>query len=452
MAEVLVRGGLVVGPSAVHVADVRIDGGRIVEVGAGLSGGGDVIDASGQVVLPGVVDVHVHFNEPGRTEWEGGRTGSHALAAGGGTTFVDMPLNSTPCVVTARECDRKREALEAVSIADFGLWGGLVPGHVDDMPAMAGRGVIGFKAFMCDSGLPEFPRADDHTLREGMMAARRLGLPIAVHAEDDAMVREAASRAPGRDARAFLASRPLAAELAATARALELAGETGASLHIVHVSSGQGVALAAEARGRGVDVSVETCPHYLAFVDGDLARLDVAGKCAPPFRSAEEQAALWDALMDGRLDIVASDHSPAPPSMKIAGDFRGSWGGIAGVQSTLGVLLEDGVHARGVPLDRVAALLADTPARRFGLPCKGAIAPGFDADLVLVDLEASCALTRDRLWQRHRLSPYVGRNFRGVVTRTIRRGETIFANGRVTAAGGGRMIRPEPGRKLSWRM
>ncbi len=230
MAETIVRGGTVVTSSGVHVADIRIGDERIVEVGPGLSGSGDTIDARGLLVMPGVVDVHVHFNEPGRTEWEGGRSGSHALAAGGGTTFVDMPLNSTPCVLTARDCDRKREALEASSVADFGLWGGLVPGRVDEMPAMVDRGVIGFKAFMCDSGLPEFPRADDDTLRAGMEMATRLGVPIAVHAEDEATVREATALVSGHDASAFLRCRPLAAELAAIARALELAEATGAAM------------------------------------------------------------------------------------------------------------------------------------------------------------------------------------------------------------------------------
>ncbi len=452
MAETIVRGGTVVTSSGVHVADIRIGDERIVEVGPGLSGSGDTIDARGLLVMPGVVDVHVHFNEPGRTEWEGGRSGSHALAAGGGTTFVDMPLNSTPCVLTARDCDRKREALEASSVADFGLWGGLVPGRVDEMPAMVDRGVIGFKAFMCDSGLPEFPRADDDTLRAGMEMATRLGVPIAVHAEDEATVRAATALVSGHDASAFLRCRPLAAELAAIARALELAEGTGAALHIVHVSSGRGVAMAADARARAIDVSIETCPHYLAFVEADLERLGVAGKCAPPFRSSAEREALWRSLEDGRLDIVGSDHSPAPPAMKVEGDFRESWGGIAGVQSTLGVLLDLGAHVRGVPLERIASLLADVPARRFRIPRKGTIAAGYDADLVLVDYEASRTLTADQLLQRHPLSPYLGRTFRGVVTRTIRRGRTIFADGRIVATGGGRMIRPALGRGVSWRM
>jgi allantoinase len=443
MSDVIIRGGLVVGTSGAAVADVRIEGEQVVEVTRDASGGGAEIDARGLVVMPAVVDVHVHFNEPGRTEWEGGETGGRALVAGGGATFVDMPLNSTPCVLTAHECDRKRAALEAVSVADFGLWGGLVPGHVDDMPAMAARGVIGFKAFMCDSGLAEFPRADDDTLLAGMAQAQRLGLPVAVHAEDESMVRAAAAQTTGNDPQAFLMSRPLGAELAAITRALELAEATGVALHIVHVSSGQGVALAAAARARGINVSIETCPHYLTFTVDDLETLGVAGKCAPPFRSIHEQHALWDALIDGQIDVVASDHSPAPPSMKVASDFMGSWGGVAGVQSTLAVLLEHGAHRRGVSLARIAALVATTPARRFRIPRKGAIAPGYDADIAIVDVDAAHTLVREDLFQRHALSPYVGKTFRGVVKRTLRRGQTVFADGRITALAGGRMVRPD---------
>ena len=251
------------------------------------------VDARGLAVFPGVIDVHVHFNEPGRTDWEGAATGSRALAAGGGTAFFDMPLNSTPCTLNAAAFDDKRVALEAASIADFGLWGGLVPGSIPDMPEMAARGVVGFKAFMADSGLPEFPRADDLTLLDGMRAAARLGLPVAVHAESDELTRALSERMTGRDARDVLASRPVIAELDAIQRALLFAGSTGARLHIVHVSTGGGVAMAAEARARGVDVSIETCPHYLFFTEEDIERLGVVAKCAPPLRSIDDQRGLW---------------------------------------------------------------------------------------------------------------------------------------------------------------
>jgi allantoinase len=436
--DLVIRDGTVVVPGGATRADVAIEDGRIAEIGPELAGASHEIDARGLFVLPGLIDVHVHFNEPGRTHWEGAATGSRALAASGGTLFFDMPLNSTPCCVDAREVDRKREALERASVTDFGLWGGLVPGAVGEMAEMAERGVVGFKAFMCDSGLPEFPRADDDTLRDGMAEAARLHLPVAVHAESEEMVRLKAART----LRDFLESRPVEAETEAIARALELARETGAALHLVHISTGRGVSLAADARANGVDVSIETCPHYLWFTEGDVERLGAIAKCAPPLRADKHRHALWDALVAGHVDIVASDHSPTEPSMK-AGDFVSAWGGIAGVQSTLPVLVDRGYHDRRLPLERIANLVSATPARRFRIARKGTIERGNDADLVLIDADASFTLEEDHLYQRHKTSPYVGGAFRGVVRATLRRGETIFVDGEVTAPTCGRFVRPD---------
>jgi allantoinase len=352
VADLVIRGGIVVSADGRREADVAIDDGRIAAIGNDIAGQpAEEIDARGLMILPGLIDVHVHFNEPGRTAWEGGATGSAALAAGGGTMFFDMPLNSTPCTLNAMEVTRKRAALEASSIADFALWGGLTPGSVPHMSEMAGAGVMGFKAFMCDSGLPEFPRADDDTLFNGMTEAARLNLPVAVHAESQEITRALAEAIAGNGAREFLASRPVVAETEAVARILEIARETGAKLHIVHMSCGPAVALAAEARQAGVDVSIETCPHYLYFEERDVERLGVVAKCAPPLRADNQD--LWDEIQRGHVDIVASDHSPAEPSMKKEGDFRSSWGGIAGVQSTLAVLLDRGCHVRAVPLERI---------------------------------------------------------------------------------------------------
>ncbi len=427
MPDLVVRG---------DTADIAIEDGRIVAIGPQLPGAAEEIDARGLHIFPGLIDVHLHFNEPGRTDWEGAATGSRALAAGGGTLFFDMPLNSTPCTVHAEAFDQKRAALEKSSITDFALWGGLIPGNIPQMAELADRGVVGFKAFLCDSGLPEFPRADDLTLLEGMREAARLGLPVAVHAESQEITGGLAARriANGSVAQ-FLASRPVIAELEAIQRATLLAREAGAKLHIVHVSSGRGVALAAEARAQGADVSIETCPHYLFFTEADVERLGAVAKCAPPLRAAAEQDALWKQLLAGTVDIVASDHSPAPPEMK-TGDFGKAWGGIAGVQSTLAVLLER------VPLERISSLVSAEPARRFRIQSKGAIAIGMDADLTLVGLSRSVQLRPENLMQRHALSPYVGSCFRGCVVRTIRRGETIFASGEITARSEGKFVRP----------
>src|SRR5579862_4854089 len=330
MPDVVIRG---------DAFDIAIEDGKIEAVAPALPGAAEEINARGLHVLPGLIDVHLHFNEPGRTEWEGAATGSRALAAGGGTLFFDMPLNSTPCTVNAAAFDQKRAALEQSSITDFALWGGLIPGNVPEMAELADRGVVGFKAFLCDSGLPEFPRADDLTLFEGLREAARLGLPVAVHAESQEITNQLAQRIGPRDRgsiQAFLASRPVIAELEAIHRATLLAREAGAKLHIVHVSSGRGVAIAAEARAQGTDVSIETCPHYLFFTEEDVERLGAIAKCTPPLRSSAEQDGLWTQLLGGAVDIVASDHSPAPPDMK-TGDFGKAWGGIAGVQSTFAV-------------------------------------------------------------------------------------------------------------------
>ena len=385
-----------------------------------------------------MIDVHVHFNEPGRAEWEGAATGSRALAAGGGTTFFDMPLNSTPCTVTSRDFDAKREALERTSIVDFGLWGSLVPGAVAHMPAMAARGVIGFKAFLCDSGLSEFPTVDERTLFRGLEVAEALRLPVAVHAESQALITPLPLDASVRE---FLDSRPIRAELEAVERVLRLAGQTGARLHLVHVSSSRSVAAAAEARALGVDVSIETCPHYLFFDEEDVERLGAVAKCAPPVRSAVEREALWNELITGRVDIVASDHSPVEPALK-GGEFSRAWAGIAGIQSTLDVLLDAALTRNRLALERISALVATTPARRFGLAQKGRLEPGADADITLVDLAAAHTLQAQDLHQRHKQTPYVGSMFRASVRRTICRGQTIYNNGRITACGGGRLVRP----------
>ncbi|SPE43012.1 Allantoinase [Candidatus Sulfopaludibacter sp. SbA3] len=425
----IVRGGRVVTPEGVVAADLAVEDGRIAAIAPELPGKGEEIDARGLTVFPGLIDVHVHFNEPGRTEWEGAATGSSALAAGGGTLFFDMPLNSSPCTVGGAAFDAKRAALAKASYTDFALWGGIVPGNRDALEELADRGAIGFKAFMADSGLAEFPRSDDLTLYEGMRAAARLGLPVAVHAENHELVRPA-----GHTVRDYLNSRPVLAEVEAIRRAALLAGEAGAKLHIVHISSGRGVAEALEARARGVDLSIETCAHYLYFTEEDMVRLGAVAKCAPPLRPAVERDALCAALLRGEIDIVGSDHSPAPLSMKQDENFFHVWGGIAGVQSTLAVLLE-----RSCKPARIAAVAAFNPAQRFGIVGKGRLAVGNDADFTLVDLGSRYTVTGDTLFQRHGLSPYIGASLPGVVRRTVLRGETVFAGG-IVGEPRGRMV------------
>ena len=431
-------------PEGPRAADVAIADGAIAAVEPQLEGGAVEIDARGLHVLPGVIDAHVHLNEPGRTEWEGFASGTAALAAGGATTFFDMPLNAHPPTLDGAAFDLKLAAARASSVVDFALWGGLVPGNLDRLEELAERGAVGFKAFMCASGIDDFPAVDDLTLYEGMARAAALGLPVAVHAESEALTGGLTARAlaAGRTgARDYLASRPVVAELEAIERAIVFADDTGCSLHVVHVSTGRGVALVAAARARGVDVSCETCPHYLVLTEEDLERLGAVAKCAPPLRSARDQAELWRCLEDGTLTIVASDHSPSPPELK-AGDVLRAWGGVSGCQSTLSLLIPEGAGARGVPLEAIAAVTAANVARRFHLEAKGQVEVGADADLALVDLGARFVLEADSLHYRYRHSPYVGRLLTGRVTRTLVRGRTVFADGHVVPQALGRLLKP----------
>lgn len=444
--DLVIRGGRVVRPNGVAEADVAVRDGVIVEIAPDVEGSArDEIDARGLHVLPGAVDIHVHFNEPGRTEWEGWATGSAACAAGGTTTVVDMPLNAHPPTLDGFSFDAKRQAAEASSLIDFALWGGLTPGNLDRMEELAERGVVGFKAFMCSSGIDDFPFADDATLLEGMKRAVALELPVAVHAENDAITKALAlqARASGKTAaRDFLASRPVIAELEAISRALLIAAETGCALHVVHVSIARGLALIADARSRGVDVSAETCPHYLLFSEEDVEALGALAKCAPPLRQAEERELLWQALERGEVQIVASDHSPSPLDMKAGSDFFQIWGGISGCQSLLTSMITASHDVRGLPLAFTVDLVSTAPTNRLRLSQKGQIEPGRDADLVVLDLSQRFTLQGDQLRNRHHLSPFVGLTFRAPVRRTILRGSTIVLDNEIAGEARGRLLTP----------
>ena len=444
--DLIIRGGTVVRLDGAEVMDLGIADGRIAALGAEVSGAArEVMDATGLMVLPGLIDSHVHFNEPGRAEWEGIASGSRALAAGGGTLFFDMPLNAHPPTCDGESFDQKLAAARGRALTDFAFWGGLVPQNADRLEVLARRGVIGFKAFMSDSGIADFSRADENTLRTGMRQAAALNLPVAVHAESETLTRRLAAErlAAGKwTVRDYLESRPVAAELEAIRCATDLAGETGCKLHVVHVSSGAGVALITAARQAGVDVSCETCPHYLVLTETDAETLGAAAKCAPPLRAAAVQDDLWARLLAGEVHTIGSDHSPAPPEMKQAKNFFQVWGGISGVQHTL-PLLWQGRGENGLSPGQIARLTAFIVAERFRLPAaKGRIELGADADLALVDPRQTQVVRADELFYRHRQSPYLGRTLTIRVVRTTLRGRTIFSDGRIAGPNQGELVKP----------
>lgn len=448
--DLIVRGGSIVTPAGVTKADVGVAGAHFAVVAPEIhETAAREIDATGLHIFPGILDAHVHFNEPGRAEWEGLASGSAALAAGGGTWFADMPLNSMPPVTDGTSLAAKRRLAEQKAVTDFSLWGGLVPGNLDKLAELHDAGALGLKAFMCGSGIDDFPGITDAaTLRAGMKRAAELELLVAVHAEDEAMAKKLtdAARARGAtDARAWLATRPVEVELSAIKLALELAGETRCALHIVHVSSAEGLALIAKAKEAGVDVSAETCPHYLLLNEEETARQGAPAKCAPPLRAEAVRQKLWRALDDGRVDIIGSDHSPAPPELKTAPDFFAVWGGISGIQHGFPLLLSEALERDADALPRLAALLSDNVARRFRLPGKGRLRAGSDADFVLLDVNSEQTLRNRDLLYRHRQGPYDGRHCSVRVVETFVRGQTVWGEGRIApGAPKGHFLRPTP--------
>jgi allantoinase len=437
MTTLLVSGGFLVDELSVRTMDLLIQDGQVQSIlPPGHTASADsVLDASGLHVLPGVVDAHVHFNEPGRTDWEGFLSGSTAAAAGGVTTVCDMPLNCHPPTLDARALALKRGPVAEHALIDYAFWGGLVPESLAHAAELQREGVIGVKAFLCDSGLSEYRHLDDFNLLDAMQTCGALGLLLALHAEDASetqrlgtLARTAGQNAPLDWAR----SRPPSTEVEAVKRALEFAQETASNvrLHFVHISTGSAARIIGEARAAGQNVSVETCPHYLALDESDLERIGNAAKCAPPLRAQSEVENLWHAVLDGTIDWIASDHSPCPPSMKDTDDVWSAWGGIAGVQTLLPVLLTEGFFGRGLSLPRLVSLTAGNPSRRLGLyPRKGALEIGSDADLVLVDLERDWTLGAADLYTRWPVNPFVGRAFRGQVVLTMVRGTTVWRDG-----------------------
>ena len=420
--SLVVRARRVVLPDGSRPAAVHTEAGRITAVTGFADAPADAVTlADDEVLLPGLVDSHVHVNEPGRTEWEGFATATRAAAAGGVTTIVDMPLNSVPPTIDVDALHVKRAVANDQVSVDVAFWGGAVPGNADSLGPLLEAGVVGIKCFLLDSGVPEFPPLDDAGLRTALTEVAAVDGLLIAHAEDGAVI-AAAPSPDGPSYVGFLASRPAAAEESAIARLIAAARDTGARVHVVHLADAGALPQLRAARAEGVAITVETCPHYLTFAAEEVPDGATAFKCCPPIREGFHREALWSALADGDIDLVVSDHSPCTPDLKRldTGDFGAAWGGIASLQVALPVVWT-GARARGIGLDRVMSWMAEAPARLAGLPGKGGIAVGKDADLV--------AFAPDARWQvgelhhRNPVTPYAGRPLAGVVRRTWLRGQ-----------------------------
>ena len=408
--------------AGVRAASVHVESGKITRVGSWDDAPPSAVDAGELLVMPGVIDTHVHVNDPGRSEWEGFETATRAAAAGGVTTILDMPLNSIPATTSVAALERKREAARGRATVHVEYIGGVVPGNAREIEALAAAGVRAFKCFLTPSGVDEFTNVDERDLREAFPALARTGLPLMVHAEDPALI-GAAPVGGSREYAPYLASRPAAAERSAIALMIRLMDWCPTPVHIVHLSSATSLDLIDAARSRGLPITVETCPHYLTFSADEIEDGATHFKCAPPIRDRAERDGLWQGLIDGRIDLIASDHSPCVPELKqIGGDFFVAWGGIASLQLALPAVWT-GARARGLGVEDVARWMCRNTAALAGLHrTRGMIAAGYDADLVVWNPDERFVVDPSRLAHRHHITPYAGRELFGVVHATYVKG------------------------------
>lgn len=446
--NLVIRSKRVVARDAVKPCSIHIEDGRISAVGGWdeLPRDWPLVDAGQSVIMPGLVDTHVHINEPGRTDWEGFASATRAAAAGGVTTLVDMPLNSIPATTTSAALATKLAAARGNCWVDVGFWGGAVPGNVKDLQRLFDDGVLGFKCFLIPPGVDEFGWLRESDLRIALEELARIGALLAVHAELPGPVERAERqlKEQGADSRqysTFLSSRPRKAEDDAVATLIRLSGETGCRVHIVHLSSSDALPMLRNARARGVPITVETCPHYLCLAAEDISQGATEFKCCPPIRDRENCEALWSALGEGLIQMVVSDHSPCPPDLKRrdSGDFFLAWGGISSLQLRF-PLICTAARERHYSLPQIVKWLSREAAALVALGQKGAIEKGFDADLVICDPEETFRVEASWLHHRHKLTPYEGQTLCGVVRATFLRGRKIYENGNFVGAPSGEML------------
>lgn len=430
--DTIIKGGDVVFRDGVRKADIAIKDEKIACIAEHLDDDAkEVIDATGQYVMPGMVDTHVHISEPGRTEWEGYKTGSQALAAGGTTCYVEMPLNTIPATTNKETLELKIKTAEGQNYVDYALYGGLVPGNLDDLKDLVDGGVFAFKCFIatCGSDIPgDFENVDDYTLYKGMQRLAELDQMLCIHSENASItdrLGEEKVREGKTTAMDYVESRPIVTEVEAVQRVILFSKATGCRVHIVHVSAAETVEVILKAQAEGVKITFESCPHYFAISAEQFEEIGPKAKCSPPLRKANEQEKLWQAFLDGKVDQLTSDHSPCTPDLKEGNVFE-AWGGISGAQNNVDLMFDLAVKQRNMPVHQFVNSITFTPAERFNIPNKGEIAVSKDADIILLDPNQSYVLKDEDLYYKNKFSAYSGRKINCRVTKTLVRGHKVY--------------------------
>jgi allantoinase len=434
------RSSRVLTPNGLVPATLHVKGGKVAAVSEGTQPE-QAEDLGNLVVMPGLIDCHVHVNEPGRTEWEGFETATRAAAAGGITTITDMPLNSDPVTTTPAAFTTKLAATRGQLFVDTAFWGGVVPGNAGALDTMIDAGVRGFKCFLIHSGIDDFPNVTEPDLRLAMPVLARRNVPLLVHAELECGETCQWNESP-HSYKAFLESRPRRWENEAVKLMVDLCREFKCPVHIVHLSSCEAIPLVKQAKAEGLPFTAETCPHYLTFAAEEIADGDPRFKCAPPIREAENRELLWDAVKDGTIDFVVSDHSPCTPHLKFLdeGDLKKAWGGISSLQFGLSTIWTE-ARKRGCTISDVATWMSAKTAAFIGVADrKGSIQPGFDADIVVWNPEEQMTIQQASIFHKHKVTPYDGRTLYGVVKRTYLRGERVFEDGKILTSAQGQEI------------